>query len=92
MKKLLLALVLGVFVVHELTVYMDLDYSSLLRDVGPFEQMVHSFLELLPQKHGGENIRHLPLRSERRSAGVRTPGPSSLFEQRGSGAPRRRRM
>jgi hypothetical protein len=44
----LLAIVLGVFLVHELTVYMDLDYSTLLRDVGPFEQMVHSFLELLP--------------------------------------------
>lgn len=43
-----LAIVLGVFIVHELTVYMDLDYSTLLRDVGPFEQMVHSFLELLP--------------------------------------------
>lgn len=43
-----LAIVLGVFLVHELTVYMDLDYSTMLRDVGPFEQMVHSFLELLP--------------------------------------------
>jgi len=43
-----LLVVLGVFLVHELTVYMDLEYSSLLRDVGPFEQMVHSFLELLP--------------------------------------------
>jgi hypothetical protein len=37
-----------VFVVHQLTVYWDLRYSTLLRDVGPFEQMVHSFLELLP--------------------------------------------
>ena len=36
------------FVVHELTVYWDLSYSTLLRDVGPFEQMVHSFLEILP--------------------------------------------
>jgi hypothetical protein len=43
-----LAVVLGVFLVHEATVYWDLDYSTLLRDVGPFEQMVHSFLELLP--------------------------------------------
>jgi hypothetical protein len=25
-----------------------LSYSTLLRDVGPFEQMVHSFLEILP--------------------------------------------
>jgi hypothetical protein len=43
-----LLLVFGVFVVHELTVYWDLHYSTLLRDVGPFEQMVHSFLEILP--------------------------------------------
>jgi hypothetical protein len=43
-----LALVLAVFLVHQLTVYWDLRYSTLLRDVGPFEQMVHSFLELLP--------------------------------------------
>jgi hypothetical protein len=43
-----LAIVFGVFVLHELTVYWDLHYSTLVRDVGPFEQMVHSFLELLP--------------------------------------------
>jgi hypothetical protein len=44
----LVAIVLGVFLVHEITVYMDLDYSTMVRDVGPFEQMVHSFLEMLP--------------------------------------------
>jgi len=43
-----LLVVFAVFLVHELTVYWDLHYSTLLRDVGPFEQMVHSFLELLP--------------------------------------------
>ena len=43
-----LAIGLAVFVLHEATVYWDLDYSTLKRDVGPFEQMVHSFLELLP--------------------------------------------
>ena len=43
-----LAIVFAVFVVHEVTVYCDLDYSTMKRDVGPFEQMVHSFLELLP--------------------------------------------
>ena len=43
-----LAVVGGVFVVHELTVYWDLHWSTIRRDVGPFEQMVHSFLELLP--------------------------------------------
>jgi len=44
----LLAIVLGVFLVHEATVYWDLAYSSIRRDVDPAEQMVHSFLELLP--------------------------------------------
>ena len=44
-----LAIVLAVFVVHEATVYWDLDYSTIRRDVGPLEQMVHSFLELLPR-------------------------------------------
>jgi len=43
-----LLLVFVVFLVHEATVYWDLDYSTLRRDVGPFEQMVHSFQELLP--------------------------------------------
>ncbi|MDB5871596.1 MAG: putative rane protein [Ramlibacter sp.] len=43
-----LLFVLAVFVVHELTVYWDLHYSTPLRHVGPFEQMVHSFLEILP--------------------------------------------
>lgn len=43
-----LLLVLAMFVLHELTVYWDLSYSTLVRDVGPFEQMVHSFLEILP--------------------------------------------
>jgi len=40
--------VIAVFVVHELTVYWDLHYSTPLRYVGPFEQMVHSVLEMLP--------------------------------------------
>ena len=43
-----LLLVFTIFLVHELTVYWDLNYSTLIRDVGPFEQMVHSFLEMLP--------------------------------------------
>ena len=33
---------------HELTVWWDLRYTVPLRKVGPFEQMVHSFQELLP--------------------------------------------
>jgi len=43
---LLLAGVL--LLLHELTVYWDLHYSVPRRKVGPFEQMVHSFMELLP--------------------------------------------
>src|SRR3569623_1654364 len=43
-----LAIGLAVFVLHEATVYWDLDYSTMRRDVGPFEQMVHSFLEMMP--------------------------------------------
>jgi hypothetical protein len=43
-----LLIVLVVFIVHELTVYWDLHYSTPLRRVGPFEQMVHSVLEILP--------------------------------------------
>src|SRR4051812_41352101 len=43
-----LGVVAGAFLVHEATVYWDLHYSTIRRDVGPFEQMVHSFLELLP--------------------------------------------
>lgn len=43
-----LLLVLLLFITHQLTVYWDLHYSTLLRDVGPFEQMVHSLLEILP--------------------------------------------
>jgi hypothetical protein len=40
--------VAAVFVIHELTVYLDLHYSAPRRYIGPFEQMIHSFLEILP--------------------------------------------
>lgn len=43
-----LVLLVFVFAVHEATVYWDLDYTTVRRDVAPFEQMVHSFLEMLP--------------------------------------------
>lgn len=43
-----LAIVAVVFLAHEATVYWELAYSTLRRDVDPAEQMVHSFLELLP--------------------------------------------
>lgn len=43
-----LLLAFGIFLSHQLTVFAELRYSTMLRDVGPFEQMVHSFVELLP--------------------------------------------
>jgi hypothetical protein len=43
-----LLLGLGAFLVHELTTYVELRYTVPRRFVGPFEQMVHSFMELLP--------------------------------------------
>jgi NADH:ubiquinone oxidoreductase subunit 6 (subunit J) len=43
-----LGIVLAVFIVHEITVYGELRFSTIRRDVAPFEQMVHSFMELLP--------------------------------------------
>jgi hypothetical protein len=43
-----LVLVAAVFLVHELTVWVDLRYTVPRRTVGPVEQMVHSFLEVFP--------------------------------------------
>jgi len=44
----LLGIVLGAFVAHELTTYVELRYTAPRREIRPFEQMVHSFMELLP--------------------------------------------
>jgi hypothetical protein len=43
-----LLLVFAAFVAHEATTYVELRYTVPLRRVGPFEQMVHSFMEILP--------------------------------------------
>ena len=43
-----LLIVLAAFLVHEATAYVELRYAVSMRRVEPFEQMVHSFLELLP--------------------------------------------
>lgn len=43
-----LLIVLIVFAVHELTVYWGLHYATPSRRVFPFEQMMHSFLDILP--------------------------------------------
>jgi hypothetical protein len=43
-----LLIVFAVFAVHELTTYIELRYTVPLRFVSPLEQMIHSFMELLP--------------------------------------------
>jgi hypothetical protein len=43
-----LLIVLGALLLHEATVYVELRYAVSMRRVEPFEQMVHSFLEVLP--------------------------------------------
>jgi len=44
----LLTIVAGAFLAHELTTYVELRYTAPRRQIRPFEQMVHSFMELLP--------------------------------------------
>jgi hypothetical protein len=41
-------LVLAAFLAHEASTYLELRYTVPLRQVGPFEQMVHSYMEILP--------------------------------------------
>jgi hypothetical protein len=43
-----LLLVFAGFLAHELTTYTELRLTARLRQIQPFEQMVHSFMELLP--------------------------------------------
>ena len=47
-NALVVACLLAGFVIHELTVYVDLRYASARRPITPGEQMVHSLLEGLP--------------------------------------------
>jgi hypothetical protein len=44
----ILLLVLAAFLAHEFTTWIELQYVVPLRPVGPSEQMVHSFMEILP--------------------------------------------
>jgi hypothetical protein len=41
-------LVFAAFLVHECTTYVELRYTVPLREVRPIEQMIHSFMEILP--------------------------------------------
>jgi hypothetical protein len=43
-----LMLVLAAFLAHEITTYIELRYAVPLREVRPAEQMIHSFMEILP--------------------------------------------
>lgn len=43
-----LLLVLAAFLLHELTTWVELRYTVPRREVRPIEQMVHSFMEMLP--------------------------------------------
>jgi len=48
-----LLIVLAAFMLHELTVWLELRYTVPRREVRPIEQMVHSFEELLPRRRRG---------------------------------------
>jgi hypothetical protein len=43
-----LLLVFAAFLAHELTTFIELRYTVQHREVRPLEQMIHSFMELLP--------------------------------------------
>jgi hypothetical protein len=47
-NALIILLMLIGFVLHEITALWDLNYASRRRYVSPFEQHVHSFMEVLP--------------------------------------------
>jgi hypothetical protein len=43
-----LLLVFAAFVLHELTTWIELRYTVRYREVRPIEQMIHSYMEMLP--------------------------------------------
>lgn len=47
-NALVIAFMIAMFLLHEATAFHDVSYANGLRDVTPFEQHVHSFLEILP--------------------------------------------
>jgi hypothetical protein len=47
-NALVIAVMIVCFFLHEATALWDVYYASARRDVGPIEQHVHSFLEMLP--------------------------------------------
>lgn len=47
-NALVVALMLGAFLLHEVTVYVDLRFAGGRREIPPIEQIVHAALEWLP--------------------------------------------
>lgn len=47
-NALVLAVMVAAFILHEATALWDVSYANARRQVTPFEQHVHSFLELVP--------------------------------------------
>lgn len=47
-NALVIAFMIVMFLVHEATSFWDVSYATRLRRVSPFEQHVHSFLEIMP--------------------------------------------
>jgi len=47
-NSLVIALAIAIFVIHEATALWDISYAVSERHVSPYEQMVHSFLEIVP--------------------------------------------
>jgi hypothetical protein len=51
-NALVIALIIVALIAHQLTALFDLRYTVNRRFIGPFEQQVHSFLELMPMVAG----------------------------------------
>src|SRR3954465_7489773 len=47
-NALVILIMIACFLLHEATALWDLNYAAATRDVGPIEQHVHSFLEMMP--------------------------------------------
>jgi len=47
-NALVIAVMIATFILHEATALWDVSYANAVRGISPFEQHVHSFLEILP--------------------------------------------
>jgi hypothetical protein len=47
-NALVIALMIGFFLLHQATSIWDMAYADQRRDISPIEQHVHGFLEMLP--------------------------------------------